>query len=150
MNDDLSIEPVRKAVEVGCTVDEAFRIFTEDIDSWWPLATHSIGLSEADACFIEGREGGRIYESHRDGSIHLWGLVTAWDPPTRLVFSWHPGRDAATAQEVELRFSKVEGGSRVEIEHRGWEVLGDKAAETRDNYDTGWTLVLERYVDRCA
>jgi uncharacterized protein YndB with AHSA1/START domain len=144
------IEPVRRSVEVGCTVEEAFRIFTEGIDSWWPLASHSIGESEAEACYFEGREGGRIYETHKDGSIHLWGTVTVWQPPARIVFTWHPGREASTAQEIELCFKGISEGTRVELEHRGWEALGETALQTRSAYETGWVPVLERYVGRCA
>jgi uncharacterized protein YndB with AHSA1/START domain len=150
MPNEKPIEPVRKSVEVRCTVEEAFRIFTEGIDSWWPLASHSIGQSDAEACYFEGQEGGRIYETHGDGSMHLWGTVTAWQPPERIVFTWHPGRDASTAQEIELCFSEISGGgTRVELEHRGWEVLGEMALRTRTGYESGWVAVLERYVDRC-
>jgi uncharacterized protein YndB with AHSA1/START domain len=149
MNDELTIEPVRKSVDVGCEPAEAFRIFTDEIDSWWPLATHSVDQAGA-ACYFEGREGGSIYETHSDGSIHMWGTVTAWTPPERLVFSWHPGRDASTAQEVELRFVATRGGTRVELEHRGWETLGDDAPRTRTGYETGWVPVLERYVACCG
>ena len=144
-----TIEPVRKSVEVKCTVAEAFRIFTDKIDSWWPLATHSIGEADARACYFEGREGGRIYETHGDGSIHLWGTVTSWQPPFGVVFTWHPGRDASTAQEVELRFSECPDGARVDLEHRGWETLGDKADETRSAYESGWVGVLESFAARC-
>ena len=148
MSNGQIIEPVRKTVEVGCTVAKAFRLFTDEIDSWWPLATHSVGQSDAQACFFEGREGGRIYESGGDGSIHLWGTVTAWDPPARVVFSWHPGRDASTAQEVELSFSECAGGTRVDLEHRGWEILGEKAESTRNAYESGWVGVLDSFVGR--
>jgi uncharacterized protein YndB with AHSA1/START domain len=137
-------------VDVSCTANDAFRIFVDDIDSWWPLSTHSIGQDKASSCLFEGREGGRIYETQADGSLHMWGTVTTWEPPARVVFSWHPGRDAATAQEVELRFVPLDNGTRVELEHRRWETLGDRAAETRDGYQTGWVRVLTRYVARCA
>jgi uncharacterized protein YndB with AHSA1/START domain len=149
MTAEKTIEPVRRSIDVGCSVTEAFRIFTAEIDSWWPLATHSIGQADAVACHFEGREGGRIYETHGDGSVHPWGTVTVWEPPARLVFSWHPGRDAATAQEVELRFLALDSGARVELEHRGWEILGDKAEETRNAYESGWAGVLDLYVARC-
>jgi hypothetical protein len=66
-----------------------------------------------------------------------------------MVFSWHPGREAATAQEVELRFVGTSSGTRIELEHRGWEVLGDRAEEMRGGYVTGWVPVLESYVARC-
>ena len=150
MNDESTIEPVRKSVNVGCSVAEAFRLFTEEIDSWWPLATHSVGQVDAVACSFEGREGGSIYETRSDGSLHLWGTVTAWLPPERIVFSWHPGRDASTAQEVELRFVATNDGTRIELEHCGWEILGDKAQQTRAGYETGWVPVLARYVAHCA
>jgi len=143
-------EPVRKSVVVGCAVTDAFRLFTDEMESWWPLATHSIGQEDAKGCYFEGREGGRIYETHGDGAIHLWGMVTVWEPPSRVVFSWHPGRDAATAQEVELHFSETTEGTLVELEHRDWEVLGEQASEVREGYENGWVLVLDRYVERCS
>ena len=144
------IEPVRKSVIVGCSVAEAFRLFTDEMESWWPLATHSIGQEDAKGCYFEGHAGGRIYETDADGAINLWGMVTVWEPPARVVFSWHPGRDAVTAQEVELRFGESDEGTLVELEHRDWEVLGDKASETRAGYDQGWLLVLEGFVARCS
>jgi uncharacterized protein YndB with AHSA1/START domain len=137
-------------VDVSCPAIDAFRIFIEDIDSWWPLSTHSIGQETAVSCLFEGREGGRIYETQADGSFHLWGTVTTWEPPARVVFSWHPGRDAITAQEVELRFVPLDNGTRVELEHRHWETLGDRATEMRDGYQTGWAGVLARYVAKCS
>lgn len=145
-----SIEPVRRSVTVGCNAAEAFRIFTADFDSWWPLATHSVGRTEAELCAFEGREGGKIYEIGRDGVVHPWGVVTVWDPPRRIVFSWYPGRGADTAQEVEISFTDVDGGARVELEHRGWEVLGDKAEKLRGAYEAGWLPVLGRYVAACG
>jgi len=147
---DEKIEPVRRSVVVGCTVAEAFRLFTDEMESWWPLATHSVGQGDAVGCYFEGREGGKIYETDGDGAIRLWGMVTVWEPPDRVVFSWHPGRDAVTAQEVELRFGEGAEGTRVELEHRDWEVLGDKASETRTGYERGWVLVMDRYTARCS
>ena len=143
------IEPLRRAVDVRCPPAEAFRLFTDQIDAWWPLATHSVGQAKAAGCVFESRVGGRIYETHDDGSLHLWGTVTAWEPPARVVFSWHPGRDASTAQEVELSFTDTGVGTRVELEHRGWEILGDRAAGTREAYDSGWAGVLSLFVEHC-
>jgi uncharacterized protein YndB with AHSA1/START domain len=144
-----TVEPIVRSVDVKCSAEEAFRIFIDEIDSWWPLTSHSIGQEAAISCLFEGKDGGRIYETHGDGSLHLWGTVTAWEPPTRVVFSWHPGRDAATAQEVELRFIAAESGTRVELEHRGWETYGAGAAEMRETYQTGWPGVLALYEARC-
>jgi uncharacterized protein YndB with AHSA1/START domain len=150
MAPESTLEPVRRSVTVSCDVAEAFRIFTADMGSWWPLATHSVGQADAEICTFETKKGGTIYELGRDGVVHVWGKVTVWDPPNRVVFSWHPGRDASSAQEVEIHFVDAEGGARVDLEHRGWETLGDKAEATRAGYETGWVPVLDRFVARCG
>jgi hypothetical protein len=49
------------------------------------------------------------------------------------------------AQEVELRFRDQGTSTRVELEHRGWESLGDKAREARDRYSGGWQTVLDQH-----
>ena len=67
MNTETTIEPVRRSVEVQCGPADAFRLFTDEIDSWWPLATHSVGEAESVSCHFEGRDGGRIFETQKDG-----------------------------------------------------------------------------------
>jgi uncharacterized protein YndB with AHSA1/START domain len=144
------LPPVKHSIEVPVSPVEAFRIFTDAIDSWWPLATHSVDSSKVTGCVFEGEHGGRIFETHDNGSLHLWGTVTIWNPPEAVVFSWHPGRPTETAQEIELRFVARGTGTIVELEQRGWEALGDRAAEAREGYRTGWPPVLSRYAECCA
>ena len=74
----VKIEPVRKQLKVGLSAEKAFRLFTEGIDKWWPLPTHSVGLEQAESCYFEGWIGGRIMEVLRDGSESEWGKVLAW------------------------------------------------------------------------
>ena len=57
------IAPVRKSITVAMRPEAAFRRFTEGIAGWWPLATHSVSESEEASCVIEGRIGGRIFET---------------------------------------------------------------------------------------
>ena len=33
-----TIEPVQVAIEVRRGIEEAFRVFTDEIDAWWPVA----------------------------------------------------------------------------------------------------------------
>lgn len=139
------IAPVRKSITVPWKPAVAFRRFTEGIAQWWPLTSHGVsGSAEAGVTF-EGRVGGRVYETAPDGTEHLWGTVTEWDPPRRVVFTWHPGRPVDTRQEVEVTFQLAGEGSRIDLVHSGWEHLGERAAGIRANYDTGWDLVLGRY-----
>jgi hypothetical protein len=91
-----------------------------------------------------------VYERAGNGGTADWGEVRVWDPPRRLVYSWHPGRQAGTAQEVELRFTGEGNKTRVELEHRGWDALDEKASAMRDNYDTGWNHVLGECYGKAA
>jgi uncharacterized protein YndB with AHSA1/START domain len=139
------LSPVKKTITVGLPVEAAFRLFTEGFGQWWPLASHSVGEENAAACYLEGEVGGRIYEINKDGNQVDWGQVRAWEPPHRLVFSWHPGRTPETAQEILVTFQAETGGARVELTHYGWERLGEQALSTRENYVSGWDIVLGFY-----
>lgn len=142
----MPIEPVRKDVTVPATPEAAFRRFTEEVGSWWPLETHACKPGEAVDAHVEGRVGGRFYEVTRSGEEHIWGTILEWEPPRRLVYTWHPARDPAVAQKIEATFEAVDGGTRLTLVQTGWELMGDEAMELRDGYDSGWEIVLGRYV----
>jgi uncharacterized protein YndB with AHSA1/START domain len=145
------LEPIRRSVTVPGPPARAFAIFTGEIHVWWPRAQYSIHQGESATCGIEPRRGGEVYEVAKDGQRCVWGSVLEWDPPHRLVLSWHPGREPETAQEVELRFVAVPEGTRVELEHRDWAKFGAQAAEGRGGYAEGWAFVLDEcYVAACS
>ncbi len=131
-----------KSVSVGCPPAEAFLCFTADLAAWWPLQHHSVFGDEAAGCALEAWAGGRLLERSAHGGEALWGQVLLIEPGRRLVFTWHPGRLPASAQEVRVHFVASEGGTRVELEHLGWEALGERAAEARQTYDVTWDQVL--------
>jgi uncharacterized protein YndB with AHSA1/START domain len=144
----VSIEPIVKTVTVTCTPEEAFRYFTADFGVWWPAATHSVVAyasafkDEPATVILEPRVGGRIFERTRAGEEHIWGSVLAWQPPARVVFSFHPGRDEKEAQTVDVTFSPAPEGARVVLTHSGWEKLSANALQTRDSYNQGWEGVF--------
>ena len=142
------VEAVRKTLVVNCDPDRAFQVFTREIGSWWPLHTHSMadGKEIAEVVFEE-HVGGRIYERYTDGAENDWGEVVAWDPPSRFVMSWYPTRTENETTELEVRFTPEDDGTRVDLEHRGWEIFAAEGQEHRDNYDNGWPTVLE-YLER--
>jgi uncharacterized protein YndB with AHSA1/START domain len=136
---------IRKSINVRVPVQTAFRVFTEDIGVWWPLATKSVGQEESEALVIEPRVEGLVYERVRDGTEHKWGDVLAWEPPYRITFAWHPGRSEETRQEVDVRFTPSAGGTLVEVDQSGWERFVATADEIPDHYETGWDEILSRY-----
>ena len=48
LTEEIGIEPVVKSLRLKLTPDEAFTLFTEEVDTWWPLDTHSVGEDEAE------------------------------------------------------------------------------------------------------
>jgi uncharacterized protein YndB with AHSA1/START domain len=141
-----SLAPVLRAARVERPVDVAFAVFTEQIGAWWPLPTHS---AFHDAAGAVGFEDGHLVERAVDGRVCVWGEVVEWDPPHRLVFTWHPGRPAEDASEVEVRFAEDGAGTRVELEHRGWERYGEDAVARRRDYvgPGAWGHVLDHFAD---
>ncbi len=150
----MTIEPVVKIRDLPIPVEEAFRLFTERLDTWWPMSTHSIGASESAADPVavrfEGRIGGRVVEILSDGRECSWADVIAWNPPERFVVAWHPNLDPTAASTLEVRFTPNGSGSTLYLEHRGWEEFGDLGIELRGQYDPGWDLVLGGYESAAA
>ena len=142
----IKIKPVEKQIKVSLNQEAAFRLFTEGINKWWPLATHSVGEEQAVTCVFEGHVGGRIYETMKDGSQAEWGKVLVWEPFGKVAFTWYPSRKPDTAQEVTVEFNEIPGGTRVDLVHTGWEILGDKAQSGMVGYDFGWDIVLANYI----
>jgi uncharacterized protein YndB with AHSA1/START domain len=137
--------PLRLSFGVECPADHAFDVWTSRIGTWWPR-DHTVSGDAAEVV-LEARHGGRIYERTAAGTEHEWGEVTVWEPPRRLSYLWHIGRERATATRVAITFVD-EGGTRtrVEIEHTGWEALGDEAEARRDQNSGGWDALLPLYV----
>ena len=144
------IEPLRLSFDVDAPQDHAFDTWTRAIDRWWPADHTHTGRSDLEIV-LEGRVGGRIFERTPEGEEWDWGEVTAWEPPARLVYLWHLKRDRTEATEVEIRFvSLAADATRIDIEHRGWEVLGAEGQAWRDRNMGGWATLLPNYQEAAS
>ncbi|MEI2776976.1 MAG: SRPBCC domain-containing protein [Tetrasphaera sp.] len=140
-----SAAPIMRAAVVGIPPDRAFDAFVHHLGAWWPLTTHGAFGSDGTVA-LEGEE---IIETALDGRRCVWAEVTAYEPPNRLVLQWHPGREPEEASEVEVSFTAVAGGTRVDVEHRGWERFGESAMLRRAVYARpgAWGSVLDHFGD---
>ncbi len=140
------IQPVVKRRTLEIEPSAAFDLFTNRIQHWWPVASHSIQAEEVTEIRFDRHVGGRVVEVGADGTEYSWADVMAWDPPHRFVLSWHPNPSPAAATVLEVRFTATaDGGTEMYLEHRGWEEFGIDGQELRDNYQMGWDVVLEPY-----
>jgi hypothetical protein len=143
-----NLPPIRRSVSVAWDQAAAFRRFTADFATWWPRSTHSIGGARVARIVLETHVGGLIYEEHVDGRRFQWGQILEWEAPVRLRFTWHPSREPATAQEVEVRFVPEGAGTRVELVSEKWENWGEKAERAHRAYNLGWGYVLNVWAGR--
>lgn len=121
MSDRSIVVTTRVAVDPA----DAFAVFTEEIGLWWrrqPRYQFQPGRAGVMRC--EPGVGGRLLEEYAPGDAHEVGRVRVWSPPGRLVLTWFGrGRPDEGETEVEVRFEPEQGGTRVTVEHRGWERL---------------------------
>lgn len=149
---------VCKSVSVRTNAERAFRVFTDEVDTWWPRE-HHIGKSPLKRAVIEPRAGGRCYSEQVDGTECDWGQVLVWDPPRRLVLAWQITTawqfdpELARSSEVEVRFTPEAGGStRVDLEHRHLERhgAGFESMQAAVDSPNGWTGMLRLFAARAG
>src|SRR5215469_2494321 len=148
---------VRKTMNVQAPPAVAWRVFTEQMKTWWPLAVYKIGKANAIDAIIEPRVGGRWYERGDDGTKCNWGSVLVWEPPSRLVLSWDIGADwqydPDLKTEIEIRFiAEGSNATRVELEHRKLDRYGARRDEMRTIFDTtgDWGRLLGAFAQVAA
>ncbi len=138
--------PLEFGFEVACRPATAFSMWTTRASIWWP-ADHSVSGERGLEIVFEERVGGRIFERTPSGAEHQWGIVTTWEPPSRLAYTWHLRFAPEEATDVEIRFVDAGGDrTRVEIVHAGWERLGERAPQRREGNRLGWTSVFPHFV----
>jgi uncharacterized protein YndB with AHSA1/START domain len=144
---------VTKDIVVNAPINEAFHVFTARFGDFKPREHNLLGVPISETVF-EPTVGGHIIDRGEDGSECRWARILAYEPPTKVVFSWDISptwqleQDQRNASEVEVRF--IADGptrTRVELEHRHLERHGNGWESVRDgvNDESGWTLYLQRY-----
>jgi activator of Hsp90 ATPase-like protein len=145
--------PIQRSVTVPLEPAEAFELFTARMESWWPVRTHSRAEREfededvhVERIEFQGTVGGGVLEHMTDGRVLPWAEILVWEPPVRFVMAWKPNERAQPPTDVEVRFTPVDGGTLVELEHRGWERLTEAIApELHASYAGGWIGTLSAF-----
>lgn len=120
-------DQARVSTLVRVPPDEAFRVFTEELDLWW---RHGMAYRMSKGPIVlEPKLGGRLIETMNEGE-RVFGKVLEWQPPTRLLLEWRAANFAPDEKtEVEVLFEKSPSGTLVTITHRGWAAIrGDHPA----------------------
>ena len=113
------------ALRVAAPPERAFAAFTEEIALWWtPHLAFQITPRGDGRLSFEGGAGGRLITTLPNGKVFKIGDIQAWDPPTRLVFTWRQATFAPEMQTaVEVSFEPVGEETRVTVMHAGWTTI---------------------------
>jgi uncharacterized protein YndB with AHSA1/START domain len=128
--------PAPRATVWECLTDN------EHIRKWWGKGV-----------LLRARSGGEFFEPWTDrlGRKHnTRGTITAYDPRERLQIDWKDESWPA-ATRVEFLLFSSEGGTKITIQHSGWEIFDDKTrgAIVNDHRD-GWREIIENFTKYCT
>jgi uncharacterized protein YndB with AHSA1/START domain len=120
-------ERVRVTTVVAVDPATAFSIFTRDIGAWWkPRGQQLFREGRIGTMRFEPGPNGRLLEVYDDGPEEFFeiGRILEWIPGAKLAFEWRQaGFGAREITRVDIQFEALEGGTRITLEHRGWESL---------------------------
>jgi len=118
------------ALRVKATPERAFAAFVDEIGAWWrPNGLFQTTPRAPGVLAFEPGEGGRLTEILANGKVFEIGRIRAWEPPSRLVFSWRQANFPPELHtEVEVLFEAVGEETRVSVEHRGFDQVPEGAA----------------------
>ena len=110
------------ALRIDAPSDVVFDAFVDDIGLWWrpnPLFSFT-PRSPGVMAF----EQGRLVERLASGKVFEVGTVRVWERGARLVLGWRQASfPPGVETEVEVRFEAIDAGTRVTVEHRGWDAI---------------------------
>lgn len=150
------------ALRVAAPPERVFEAFTSDISQWWrPNALFRFTDRTGRMAFEPGLDG-RVTETYDDGDVFEIGRIRAWEPPSRLVFSWRQATFSTDQEtEVHVRFDEVGRETRVTVEHFGWDTIPQEHAARhgfplfvfQQRHAEWWRALLEALrgrVDECS
>jgi uncharacterized protein YndB with AHSA1/START domain len=118
------------ALRIAAPPARVFTAFTAEIGAWWrPHGLFELNGRSDGRLAIEPGVGGRVTETYPDGEPFEVGRVRTWEPPVQLAFGWRAASFPLEREtEVHVRFEEVEGGTRVVVEHLGWDGIPQEHA----------------------
>ncbi|HTI92199.1 MAG TPA: SRPBCC family protein [Puia sp.] len=138
---------ITKELIVETSQANAFKVFTEKMDSWWPR-THHIGKTPMTEQVLEPGPKGRWFSRHEDGSEVDIGYVLVWQPNELLVLAWQVNGKFEYAPEIvtEVEVQFIANGPQttlVKFEHKNIDRLGEGGHV--EGMDEGWGMILQLY-----
>lgn len=134
---------IDKSIVVRVGTDRAFTSWHENVHLWWPRGHHISGDASGVMVF-EAHAGGRFYERTEDGREFDYGEIVDFEPHALLRYTFFLGTGAAHPTLVEVRFTAIEQGTRVDVRHHA-HAAGERFAQTAKIFHASWERTLASF-----
>lgn len=143
MKVETSNDVIRIEVGLPTSPEQTWNVLTrtQHIRRWW-----------GEYVELDARPDGAFREVWSDGDreIVTAGEITRFESPVALELSWADD-DWPGSTLVAFRLSERDEGTRLVLEHSGWDVHPETTRETLvDSHAAGWSNHLERLVEYCS
>lgn len=128
---------IEQEVEIAASSDAVFRALTEGIDGWWVHRR----FDAPSTVRLEAEIGGSFTETTDNGDAALWATVTEMHPNELLRLTGPMGMTGPVVGVIEYQLKPRGDGTLLRLSHRAF---GDIDDETRDNYESGWQMLLNQ------
>ena len=146
------------SLRVDAPPERTFDAFTGEIGTWWrPNDLFRFTDRSGTRLAFEPDPPERLVEIDGGGERFEIGPVLRWEPPHQVVFGWRQaGFPEDRSTEVSVRFEEVSTGTRVTVEHWGWDEIPPESA-ARHGFPLGafqqrlaewWQVLLDSLASR--
>ncbi len=97
---------IEKSITVTLDQDEAFDLFTANLDKWWPATKDGATIT------LDPGFGGTLKRTGPEDDTEILGRITHFEPGESLTFTWQKGDEVI---ELLLTFTQIEDGTRVDL-----------------------------------
>ena len=144
------------SVTVNIPANQAFHIFVNEINLWWPKE-YTWSQDKLHDIYIEGKENGLCTEVGPYGFRCDWGRVTFYSEGKRVDLKWQvnpkrePVPDPEKASDINIEFSARDNFTLVEFKHFNFENHGNDTGLYCEmlKSEQGWPYILSCYKNQC-
>jgi uncharacterized protein YndB with AHSA1/START domain len=147
---------ISKQVKIKVSVEEAFKIFVDELNEWWPKE-YTWSQDSLERILIDGRKNGLCTEIGPYGFRCDWGRVTEFIENKTIGLKWQispnrqPVPNPKKASELTVNFVQDSNSTKLKFEHFNFENHGEGAGDYRSMMDSeqGWEYILDSYKKYC-
>jgi len=134
-HNDYRLVRIESEMRINAPREKVFAALTSEYDNWWPHR-----YKPDSTCYAEGKVGGFIGESFRNGGGAITGVIVYYDPPYKLMAS-SPG--ALNRGTASYAIDTLEEDGDVCIYKREMQIWGTVAEELEQMFRDGTRALME-------